>query len=61
MDPTGANTILQHEFQGTTSLNLIGGSRRDTSYPNADSFLITNTNVSIHIIASLYLCKLVDM
>ena len=48
LDPSSQSDITQHENQGTTSLNLLGGlnePRQDRS--EAASFVIRNENVSI--------------
>ena len=47
-DPSSLSDITQHENQGTTSLNLLGGlnePREDRS--GAASFVIRNENVSV--------------
>ena len=47
-DPSSPSDITQHENQGTTSLNLLGGlnePREDRS--GAESFVIRNENVSV--------------
>ena len=48
VDPSALSDITQHENQGTTSLNLLGGlnePREDRS--GAASFVIRNENVSV--------------
>ena len=47
-DPTGPNTIPRHEFQGSVTLNLLGGLTEDREEPpDTDSFTIAVENVSI--------------
>ncbi len=47
-DPTDEDSIPQHEFQGTTSINLLGGLNEDfTDPPSSDSFTINYNNFTI--------------
>ncbi len=46
-DPSDVDSIPQHQFQGTTSINLLGGLNKDFTDPlDSDSFTINFNNVS---------------
>ena len=46
-DPEDAASVLQHQFEGTTSLNLLGGLNNPPPIPpDSDSFTITMESVS---------------
>ena len=45
-DPEDAASVLQHQFEGTTSLNLLGGLNNPPPIPpDSDSFTITMESV----------------
>ena len=46
-DPSSPSQINQHEYQGTTSLNLLGGLNERQDPSGAASFVIRNENVCL--------------
>ena len=47
-DPSSPSQISQHEYQGTTSLNLLGGLNEERQDPSgAASFVMRNENASL--------------
>ena len=47
-DPTAPDLITQHQFQGSLSLNLLGGLNEDREIPSdTETFTINVENVSI--------------
>ena len=50
-DPPSPSQINQHEHQGTTSLNLLGGLNEERQDPSgASSFVIRNENVRLQLL-----------